>query len=83
MSGLPKSSPMYQAIADFAEIKTTVNLMAGDVTEVRKDVKELREGAPLHRIEKLEGRWRLVMGWIAVLTVGGVVAVFAELVSRL
>ncbi len=74
--------PMYQAIADFTEIKTTVNLMAGDVAEVKKDVKELREGAPIHRIEKLEGRWRVVTGWVAVLTIGIVVAVIAELARR-
>lgn len=60
--------PMYQFVSDFTEIKTTMTHMAADVADVKRDLKEVREGAPLHRIRALEARWKALAYWCGGLT---------------
>lgn len=73
---------MYQMIADFTEVKTTLGHMASDLRDVKADTKQLREGAPLHRIEKLEGRWKAMAAWCGGLTIALLSAIFVEVMFR-
>lgn len=43
-----------QLTRDLTEVKTTLGHMSANMSQIADDVKDLREGAPLHRIEKLE-----------------------------
>lgn len=59
---------MYTLAASMAKVETTLSHMSTDMGEMKRDVKDLREGAPIHRIETLEGRWRTVTAWLGGLT---------------
>lgn len=73
---------MLQLNTSLTKVETTLEHMSNDMTAMRIDVKQLREGAPLHRIETLEGRWRAVTGWLAALTLVVIGAIVTALLTR-
>lgn len=73
---------MYALVESVTEVKTTLAHISADLGEMKRDVKDLREGAPIHRIETLEARWKAVAGWLAGLTLVVLGAITTALLTR-
>lgn len=73
---------MLQLATQFAEVKATLEHMSTDMGEMKRDVKEIREGAPLHRIQVLEARWKAAFAWLGGLSLVVIGAIVTALLTR-
>lgn len=71
-----------QLVAAVTEVKTTLAHMSTDMGEMKRDLKEIREGAPLHRIETLEARWRTAFAWLGALSLVVIGAIVTAVLTR-
>ncbi|MGH9247934.1 MAG: hypothetical protein ACRD0W_00215 [Acidimicrobiales bacterium] len=71
-----------QLVAAVTEVKTTLQHMSTDMSEIKRDLKEIREGAPLHRIEILEARWRAALTWLGALSLVVIGAIATTVLTR-
>jgi uncharacterized membrane protein len=74
--------PGMQLVAAVTEVKTTLQHMSEDMRVMRVDLKEIREGAPLHRIQVLEARWRAAFTWLGGLTLVVIGAIATAVLTR-
>lgn len=59
---------MLQLASQLTEVRTTLSHMSSDMGEMKADLKEIVKGAPMHRIEVLEARWKAAFTWLGMLS---------------